>query len=199
MINKKYIQPIIIVVLLFVIFIQRSCNSNLPVIKYKDKLIVKYDTVNNPVELHYKTITKYKNLKGNTIYLPGKVDTVEVKVFEKAEDTIKTNMFSDAIKIRQYKNEFNDSLADISIFTETKGELLKISPTINIKARLPEKKTLFAIYLGGGMYINENFNLGYKLNLRFQNKKGNLISGGYDPVNKKIFAEYDFRLINIKK
>jgi len=198
MINyKKLIPYFIIIGLLFIIFLQRSCNSDN--IKYKTKLVKEFDTIYKPVELPSKTITKYKNIKGDIVYLPGKVDTVEVKVFEKAEDSTKIKMFIDATKIRQYKNDFNDSIADVSIFTETKGELLKIAPTITIKARLPEKKTVFALYTGGGLYLNNNFDLGYKLDVKFQNKKGDLFGGSYDPINKVIFAEYNIRLINIKK
>ena len=197
MINyRKLILPIIILILLVIIFLQRSCNNNTV---YKTKLVKQFDTIYKPVELPSKIITKYKNIKGNIVYLPGKVDTVEVKVFEKAEDTTKTKMFVDATKIRQYKNEFNDSIADVLIFTETKGELLKIAPKITIKARLPEKKTVFALYTGGGLYLNNNFDLGYKLDVKFQNKKGDLFGGSYDPINKVIFAEYNIRLINIKK
>ena len=198
MINyKKLIPYFIIIGLLFIIFLQRSCNSDN--IKYKTKLVKEFDTIYKPVELPSKTITKYKNVKGDIVYLPGKIDTVEIKTFETAIDSTKLAMFANATKIRQYKNDFNDSIADVSIFTETKGELLKIAPKITIKARLPEKKTIFALYTGGGLYLNNNFDLGYKLDVKFQNKKGDLFGGSYDPINKVIFAEYNIRLINIKK
>ncbi len=193
---KKLILPFIILILLVIIFLQRSCNNN---IVYKTKLVKQFDTIYKPIELPSKIITKYKDIKGDIVYLPGKVDTVEVKVFEKAEDSTKIKMFAEATKIRQYKNDFNDSIADVSIFTETKGELLKIAPKITIKARLPEKKTVFALYTGGGLYLKNNFDLGYKLDVKFQNKKGDLFGGSYDPINKVIFAEYNIRLINIKK
>jgi len=194
---KKLIQPIVILILLVIIFLQRSCYSDN--IKYKTKLVKQFDTIYKPVQLPSKTITEYKTKKGDTIYIPGKIDTVEVKVFENALDTIKTKMYIDATKIRQYKNDFNDSIADVSIFTETKGELLKIVPTVTIKARLPEKKTIFALYTGGGLYLNNNFDLGYKLDVKFQNKKGDLFGGSYDPINNVIFIDYNIRLINIKK
>ena len=194
---KNKIPYIIIIILLTIIFLQRSCNNNN--IGYKTKLVKQFDTIYKPVELPSKIITKYKDIKGDIIYLPGKVDTIEVKVFEKAEDSTQLKMFTNATKIRQYKNDFNDSIADVSIFTETKGELLKIAPKITIKARLPEKKTVFALYTGGGFYLNNKFNVGYKIDVKFQNKKGDLFGGSYDPINKVIFAEYNIRLINIKK
>lgn len=195
---KKIIPYIIIFFLLFVFFIDR-CSSNKSNIIYKTKLVKQFDTIYKPIELPSKIITKYKTIKGDTIFIKGKVDTVEVKVFEKAEDSTKIKMFANATKIRQYKNEFNDSIADVSIFTETKGELLKIAPKITIKARLPEKKTVFALYGGGGLYLYNLEKPSYKLNLRFQNKRGDLFSGSYDPLTKSGFVDYDLRFINIKK
>ena len=198
MINKKYLQPIIILFLLVVIFIQRSCKNNNSVI-YKDKIIKQFDTIFLPKQLPFKTITKYKTITGDTVFIKGKIDTVEIKVFEKAEDSTKTKMFIEATKIRQYKSEFNDSIADVSIFTETKGELLKIAPTITVKARLPERKTVFALYGGFEIFNNVQLNsFGTKANLSFQNKRGDLFTIGYD-TNKNIYLGYSFRFINIKK
>lgn len=195
--DKRYAPYIVILVLCTLLFLQRSCKGDKVV--YKDNIVKQYDTIFYPKEIATKYITKYKTIKGDTITIKGRVDTVVVREFEKSADSNKTQMFIDATKIRQYTNDFNDSVADVSIFTETKGELLKIAPKITIKARLPEKKTIFALYCGGGMYLDRNFNLGYKVNIRFQNKRGDLMSGSYDPINKVIFAEYDFRFINIKK
>lgn len=194
---KNLIQPFIIVFLIVALFVQRSCKSSNVI--YKTKLVKQFDTIYKPSEIKTKIFTNYKNIKGDIIYLPGKIDTVEVKTFEKATDSVQFKMFTEATKIREYNNVFNDSAADISIYTETKGELLKIVPRIIIKAKLPEKKTVFALYTGGGLYLNRNFDFGYKLDVKFQNKKGDLIGGSYDPINKVIFAEYNIRIINIKK
>ena len=38
-----------------------------------------------------------------------------------------------------------------------------------------------------------------KLYINNTNKKGDLFGGSYEPINKVIFAEYNIRLINIKK
>ncbi len=195
--NVKVLPWFLLVLSLVYIFLQDSCNRK---IIPKGKETIVYDTIFQPIELPSKIITEYKTKKGDVIYLPGKVDTVEVKVFEKAEDTTQIKMFANATKIRQYKQSFNDSLADVSIFAETKGELIKMVPTVTIKARLPEKKTVFALYAGGGLHIPSTFdNVGYKVNIRFQNKKGNLISGSYDPINKIGFFDYDLQIFNKKE
>lgn len=195
--NNKLFPYLIILTLLTYIYFQRSC-SNVKTITKKEN-VIKFDTVTVFKELPSKVITKYKTTKGDVIYLPGKVDTVEIKTFEKASDSTQFKMFTEATKIRQYKQEFKDSLADVSIFAETKGELLKMAPTITIKARLPEKKTTFALYAGGGLYSYKLDDVKYKLNLRFQNKKGDLFSGSFDPQTKSIFIDYDLRILNIRK
>ncbi len=196
-IKKIPISYIVIVILLGYIFIQEGCNGRKTIQKGKE--VVKYDTIYKPGEIKTKIVTEYKTKKGDIIYIPGKIDTVEVKVFENAPDTVQTQMYVDATRIRQYRQDFNDSLADVSIFAETKGELLKLAPKVTIKARLPEKKTVFALYGGGGLYLNSAFDVGYKVDVKFQNKKGSLFGASYDPINKVIFAEYNIRIFNIKK
>lgn len=196
-INKNIFPYLIIIILLGYIFLQRSCDSNKTITPKQS--IVHYDTIYKPVELPSKIITKYKTIQGKEITIQGKIDTLYIKQFEKAADTTKTEMFIDATKIRQYTNSFNDSLADVSIFTETRGELLKIVPTVTIKARLPEKKTVFAVYGGTEVFNNFKFNnFGVKANLMFQNKKSDLFTGGYD-TNETIYLGYNFRFLNIKK
>lgn len=195
--NTKAFPLIVIFVLLCYIFFQESCSN--PKVITKKKSVIQYDTITVFKELPSKTITKYITKEGKTIILSGKIDTVEVKVFEKADDNKQLELYTDAIKIRQYKQEFKDSLADVSIFAETKGELLKMAPTITIKARLPEKETVFAIYGGFELSNNLQFNNPIvKGNLFFQNKKGSLFTTGYD-TNKNIYLGYNFRFINIKK
>ena len=194
--SNKYLY-IIIAALVVIIFLQRSCSGATVV---KTRKIVSYDTIYRPSEIKTNVVTRYRTVKGATIMLPGKIDTVVVKEFEKAPDSTKTSMFVNSNKIRQYRQDFNDSLADVSIFAETKGELLKLAPTVKIKARLPEKKTVFAVYTGGGLYVDTSIkSAGYKINLRVQSKRGDIISAAYDPVNKNVFAEYDFRIINIRR
>lgn len=196
-INSKSIPYILLFLALVYIFLMHSCNGNKIIPKGKE--IVKYDTIYNPGETKTNYITKYKTIKGDVIEIPGRIDTVEVKTFELAKDTTKTKMYVDATRIREYKNVFSDSLADVSIFTETKGELLKIVPTVTIKARLPAKETVFAVYGGLEVYNNLDFNnVGAKVNLMFQNKRGDLITGAYD-TNKNIYLGYNFRFLNIKK
>jgi hypothetical protein len=151
-----------------------------------------------PAEIKTKIVTKYKTLKGDDVLIAGKVDTIEIKTFEKATDSAQFNMFTNATKIRSYKNEFNDSVADVSVYTETKGELLKIVATVHTK-QVKKVETVFALYTGLEVYNNLQFNNpGVKVDLGIQNKKGDIVTGGYD-TNKNIYLGYKVRLINIRK
>lgn len=185
---------IIIGVLILSIFLQRSCIREDVVIANS----IKYDTIFKNKELPSTVITKYVNVKGDTVFIPGKVNVVEVKKFEKAPDTAKLKLYTDATKIRSYNSVFNNKDADISIYTETKGELLKIVPTVNIK-QPKEVKSVFALYGGAGLYNNTQFsNPGLKFDLGVQLKKGDIIEASYD-TNKNIYLSYKMQLINIKK
>lgn len=196
--NYKHLATLYILIglLIFSLFLQRSCDNKKSF--QKVKTIVQYDTIFKPSENKTKVVTKYRNVKGDDILILGKIDTVEVKVFEKATDSVQFNMFTNATKIRSYTTEFKDSVADVSIYTETKGELLKIVPTVKVK-QVKVKETVFALY--GGIEVYNNLQLsnpGVKVDLGIQNKKGDIFTGGYD-MNQNIYVGFKKQLFNIKK
>lgn len=196
--NYKHLTTLYILIglLIFSLFLQKSCNNKQAF--QKVNTTVQYDTIFKPSEIKTKVITKYKNIKGDNIYIPGKIDTVKVKVFEKATDSVQFNMFTSATKIRSYTTKFNDSVANVSIYTETKGELLKIVPTVHIK-QIKKIETVFALY--GGLEIYNNLQLnnpGIKADIGIQNKKGDIFTGGYD-TNQNIYLGYKKQLFKIRK
>lgn len=194
--NYKHLATLYILIglLIFSLFLQRSCSNKTS----KVKTVVKYDTVFKPSETKTKIVTKYKNIKGEDVLIPGKIDTVEVKVFEKSVDSVQFKMFTNATKIRSYTTKFNDSVADVSIYTETKGELLKIVPTVTVK-QIKVKQTVFALYAGLEVYNNLQLNNpGIKVDLGIQNKKGDIFTGGYD-MNQNIYIGFKKQIFNIKK
>jgi hypothetical protein len=191
--RDKILPYLIIVALLVVIFTHRSCGDQ----KVVTRDIVKFDTIYKPVELPQKVVTRYVNKKGEIVYLPGKVDTVLVKEFENSDK--KDSLYADAIRIRQYRQDFNDSIADVSIFAETQGELLKLAPTVKLKAKLPEKKTVFALYGGVDVFNSTSLdNFGVRAQLGVQNKRGDIISAGYD-TNNNVYVGYTVRILNIRR
>lgn len=194
--NYKHLATLYILIglLIFSLFLQRSCSNKTS----KVKTVVQYDTIFKPSETKTKIVTKYKNIKGEDVLIPGKIDTVEVKVFEKATDSVQFKMFTNATKIRSYTTEFNDSVADVSVYTETKGELLKIVPTVKVK-QVKAKEIVFAMY--GGIEVYNNLQLsnpGIKVDIGIQNKKGDIFTGGYD-INQNIYIGFKKQIFTIKK
>ena len=194
--NYKHLATLYILIglLIFSLFLQRSCNNKIA----KVKTVVQYDTIFKPLETKTKVVTKYRNIKGDDVLIPGKIDTIEVKVFEKSVDSVQFKMFVNATKIRSYTTKFNDSVVDVSIYTETKGELLKIVPTVKVK-QVKVKETVFALYGGVEVYNNLQLsNPGIKVDLGIQNKKGDIFTGGYD-MNQNIYIGFKKQIFTIKK
>jgi len=198
--KKSFILYLIIFILFLCNFIPRSCS------KKQNSLIIpkiegKFDTI-KPKEVkgnkEYVYITKYKT----KIVTTHPVNDSVVKEFEKASDSTKINMFMEKTKIRQYNEVFENDTIKLSIFAETAGELLKMSPSWVIKERkmqIKEKETVFALYGGIKVYNNMMLsNPGIEGNLGFQIKRGDIIEAGYD-TNKNILVGYKYRLLNIKK
>jgi len=203
------LQPLIILGLLIYIFFLRgfennSIKQNNSYQKYKTKEISgKFKSIIKPKAVSSKKKYKTKFNNGTEITTDYEVDSTLLKTYEKAPDSIKTNMFIEQAQIRPYKNDFEDKYIKISMYSKVRGELIEIAPEYNIKSQIDStkiKQTVFAIYAGGGIYSTpDGTKTGYKINLRFQNKKGDLFSTAYDPINKIIYAEYDMRFLNIKK
>lgn len=205
--SSKLLPYSLLVLACIYIFMQRSCDepSNKDTYqKYKTKEIKgKFKPIIKPKVLPSNKKYKFKLEKGSEIVTDYQVDSTLVKKYEKAPDSTKTKMFVDQAQIRPYKNDFEDKYIKISMFSKVRGELLEIAPEYTIKPQTDSikiKQTVFALYTGGGIYSSPDVTkTGYKINLRFQNKKGDLFSASYDPLNKIIYAEYDVRFINIKK
>jgi hypothetical protein len=199
---KKNIQNIIMVVLICIIFTQRSCNSKststivIPPIKGTFKKIT-------PKEI--KPIIKFKDsivYLDRVKYLDAPVDKELAKEYLKAKDSIsKLNLYLSSIQVRKYKQTFSDKNIDITIDAETTGTLDKITPTYVFKhPREIEvaKNTVFAIYTGGSMNLSiPNIKPEFFANIGFQNKRGDIIIGGIG-TNKTIQAIYVVRILNIK-
>lgn len=204
-IHFRYI--LIILLLLGYIFLQRSCtNSYTP-----DKQIIVTEAKKgsfNSIKPEVIKVPEYKyiTLKGDTITLDNPIDKQLAQKYERERDSLKRRlMFYDAIQMRKYGGKFENKDLLINFEAYTTGTLDSLSiPSYVIKSDTIElskpKETKFALYLGGGLYNNSNFNnTGFKVNLGIQNKKGDIFRGSYDPFNKNYFVDYDVRIFNYKK
>lgn len=206
---KKLIYPSIIIFLLLVIFIQRSCCNKSENFKAKKEIVIpekkgSFPSV-KPIKISDTIIKDSIIFKEKKIIITNPLDKEMVLDYLKAKDSIeKLNLFIKAVKINKYNQNFNNDDITLDIEAETTGTLNYIKPTYTIKekkviAPVYIKQTKFALYTGAEVFDNKSLNnLGVKFNLFIQNKKGDLYTAGYD-LNKNIYVGYNVRLININK
>ncbi len=210
MINfNKHIATLYIIIglLLFSLFLQRSCNNNINktntviTIPQKDGTFVK----TKPHEIKYDTIIKDTIIYKDQKIIIDNTDKNIIKNYLTAKDSIaKLNVILNAAKIRKYKDTFDNDDITLTIESETTGTLNWIKPSYIIKektisAPIINKKTVFALY--GGIEISNNLkfsNPNIKVDIGIQNKKGDIFTGGYD-INQNIYIGYKKQLINIRK
>ena len=112
------------------------------------------------------------------------------KDFAKANDSIKKLSFNKAIQLNKFSTKFEDENIVLNVNGVVRGEVKEVTPNYTIKKKEMEvpvkvKETVFRVLAGGAIGLNKKMNQAtYKLDLNFQNRKGNIISVGYDTDNK---------------
>lgn len=158
---KKYIYPIIIVILLLIVFLQRSCN------RPNDTQKVEVTIPAKTVEIQKETKIQYLPSKPQIIKIAGKEIRTENPVNEEmlkdyilAKDSLQLLKYAKAIEEKEQIRNFEKDGVVVDVKTKVRGELLEqsIIATIKeqkIKVEVPIK-TRTAIYLGGGISNNKD-------------------------------------------
>lgn len=123
---KNY-MPYVIISIMSVLF-YRQCNlpKPPPEIIVKEKIVKIPEYINN-----FDTITVFKRFK------EVKIDSLYKYEYLQAKDSIqRLKLFIDAITIKEYNENFTDSLQSIDIYTKTRGEVL----AQNVKYKLFERE-----------------------------------------------------------
>jgi len=205
--KENVIIYIIIIGLISMLFIQRSCNNkqtSVTTITVPSKTGTFEKVIPKPIPLtiEYKDSIVYKD---KVISLTNPVDKKLAEDYLKAKDSItRLNLYISSIQIRKYKQVLSNKDIDLTIEAETTGTLNYLIPTYTIKERelkTPSivKQTVFAAYIGGGISVaTPTLKPEFFANAGFQNKRGDIILGGYGS-NGTIEAKYILRILNIKK
>lgn len=212
MINlKKYGIGLLLLISISLNFIQRGCSSPN---KVSTPIVVKIKTPEIKGKIEKSKITIISTPKNKIIYKDKQViveNPITQKLLNsyiKENDSLKRlKMYGEAITEHIQINTFENEDLKANVTSKTQGKLLDIQLTDYIlKSKElpitlpPPKETKFAVYTGGGLYYNSlDSKLGYKIDVGFQNKKGDLLEAGYNPFDKTVFIGYKVRLINIKK
>lgn len=126
--------------------------------------------------------------------------------FSKETDSLKKVIaYNKAIQLNKFSSNFEDENIIINIDGIVQGEVKEITPSyIRKKVEVPvkQKETVLRVLAGGGIGLNKELNqAAYNLNLNFQNRKGDIISGEFLRVGNQSFGMLGFKksIINIKR
>jgi hypothetical protein len=116
-------------------------------------------------------------------------------------------LYTDAISINTYKNNFNNEDIDLTITSKVQGKLLEVKPEYTIKSKTitqdiqvpKDKQKVLSFNIGAYTTYNKElkqFDPGIKLDI--VGKKGAVLSAGYS-IDKNIMVGYSIPIFSIKK
>lgn len=197
--------------LLSVIFMQRSCASQIKQYNASQQVVIpeKKGEIDKPVAIiHEKSKKDVVEYKGKTIITENPVNKKLVEDYIKAQkenDSLKAlNLYLNAIGEKNETRVFDNKDLNLKVITKTRGEILEMKVDYTRKpfneiVPVVQKETKFALYAGASLdYTSEINKLTPKAIIGLQNRKGDILSVGVG-TDKSIQLGYSFRLINIKR
>lgn len=174
---KKYIQPIIILILCVLLF---KCCTKKPVdtkeiiiketIKVFDTVYkIKHDTIDRKNPINKKLIAENNEPQ---------------KKYNKATPEGKDSIYAEAISIKDFSHTFEDSLSKVDVNGQVRGEVLNMFATVTLKERkipITQSEVKYRVLAGG--LIQQSDKTQYNALLGFQSKKGHIYLGGYSKIN----------------
>lgn len=134
--------------------------------------------------------------------------TAYEKEFIYSDSVKKNNLYKDAIQLKSFNQPFENDKIKINATGLVRGTIEKIGFDYEIKEQkinveVPkEKETVFRLIAGGGLGINKELNQStQKINLGYQNKKGNILVGSYQKIGNHEYytLDYNLSIFNIRK
>ena len=110
--------------------------------------------------------------------------------YSKMSDSLKSKAYDKAIELNTFSYKSEDKYLKLTIDGIVRGEVSEITPSYTIKEqesevfvkeKLPGLKVLGGVEVGNTKTLDD---LSFKGSVLFQNRKGNIISAGYDTDNK---------------
>lgn len=198
---KKYFWQILVIVLVFIIFVQRSYNAD----KIKDDIIIVPEKkgsfeFKNPTYIKVPEFN-YTQLDGTTVIVENPINIELAEKYQRETDSLKRKlMYYDAIQMHKYSDTLKDKNIQIDYFAETTGTLDNIKINYKIFSdTLKIKQPVFSLL--GGLSLQSN-TLTLKtypgLNIGFQNKKKDIFLLGVN-TNQDVEVKYIKNIFTIKK
>lgn len=198
---KKYFWQILVIVLVFIIFVQRSYNKD----KIKDNIIIVPEKkgsfeFKNPTYIKVPEFN-YTQLDGTKVTIENPINIELAEKYQRETDSLKRKlMYYDAIQMHKYSDTLKDKNIQIDYFAETTGTLDNIKINYKIFSdTLKIKQPVFSLL--GGLSLQSN-TLTLKtypgLNIGFQNKKKDIFLLGVN-TNQDVEVKYIKNIFTIKK
>lgn len=206
---KTYLPWIIIACLIIGYFVFDGCRDkpetvivNTPEVKGSFPAVVNPASVPAPEKVYvYKYIDRVTR-DTVEIVTENPVNETLLAYYNNATQREKDSLHADAIGIREYDIPQEDSLLKTDNYIKAQGTVLEFKQSYTIKPQkvaVKKKETVFRMLagfeVGNTLQID---NPVAKANLMLQNKKGNILTVGYD-IDKRIWVGYNFSIFNIKK
>lgn len=199
---KKYFWQLLTIILIIIIFLQNSCESN--------------DNNKTGIIVTPEKKGSFSSYKPTSINLPNYIffngkDTVELEnpinkeleskylQAEKEKDSLKLKLlYYEAIQMRKYHEVYEDKNIVIDVFANTTGTL----DSLGVKYKTKEdsirlKQPVFRLLAGPELQLHNN-QLFPAASIGIQNKKGNIFEGSYN-TNGDFSIGYKHNIWTIKK
>ena len=146
-----------------------------------------------PLEIKQELIVKKDGLvyKENPFNIILAEENTKLKSdYSKMSDSLKSKAYDKAIELNTFSYKSEDKYLKLTIDGIVRGEVSEITPSYTIKEqesevfvkeKLPGLKVLGGVEVGNTKTLDD---LSFKGSVLFQNRKGNIISAGYDTDNK---------------
>lgn len=146
-----------------------------------------------PLEIKQEPIVKKDGLvyKENPFNIILAEENTKLKAdYSKMSDSLKSKAYDKAIELNTFSYKSEDKYLKLTIDGIVRGEVSEITPSYTIKEqesevfvkeKLPGLKVLGGVEVGNTKTLDD---LSFKGSVLFQNRKGNIISAGYDTDNK---------------
>ena len=146
-----------------------------------------------PIEIKQELIVKKDRLiyKENPFNIILAEENTKLKAdYSRMSDSLKSKAYDKAIELNTFSYKSEDKYLKLTIDGIVRGEVSEITPSYTIKEqesevfvkeKLPGLKVLGGVEVGNTKTLDD---LSFKGSVLFQNRKGNIISAGYDTDNK---------------
>ena len=200
---KKYFWQILVVILVFALFLQQSCGDEK--ITKDDSIIITKPKIGGfdyyspkPIKgIGYVFITE----KGDTIKIENPVNKeLEQKYLNALSENEKLKLYLEAIQKRTYVDSLENKDIKFKYTALTTGTLDSIKFDYVIKPdTIKIKQPVFRLLAGPSLEFNYlTMKPSIEINVGFQNKKGNIFTGGFNS-SQEITIGYHHNLWTYKK